>query len=116
MPSRSVGKAIGEARKKPAAEPLHKRIVLLFPNLSGVITPLQHLPGRLAAPSDAISMRSPEPQHRSKYRSLAVIRNAHPSRFLGATTPLPPYRRLTHRGTSISIARTLLGSRRNHGL
>jgi hypothetical protein len=35
------------------------------------------LPERSAAHADEISRGSPQPQHRSEYRSLAVMRNAH---------------------------------------
>jgi hypothetical protein len=44
---------------------------------SGVITPFQRPSERSGAHSNAISSRSPEDQHRSEYRSLAVMRNAH---------------------------------------
>ena len=37
----------------------------------------ERLPGRSAARSNEIPRRSPQPQHPSEYRSLAVIRNAH---------------------------------------
>ena len=37
------------------------------------------------------------------------------SRFVGATTPQPPYRRQPRRDTRISVAPTLLGSRSNLG-
>jgi hypothetical protein len=46
-------------------------------NTTGFITSLQWLPGRATAHSYVISRRSPQPQHRSEYRSLAVIRNIH---------------------------------------
>jgi hypothetical protein len=63
-------------RPKTAAQPLHKRIVLPFPNYVW-----RHY--AVPAPSRAISSTfesdpegSPQPQHRSEYRSLAVMRSA----------------------------------------
>jgi hypothetical protein len=67
--------------RRSKEEPLRGRYTSVLSRPSGTmssfITLLQRLAGRSAAPSNAISRGSPQPQHRSEYRSLAVIRSAH---------------------------------------
>ena len=115
-----------DTRKKPLRSRYTSLLFCHARTMSGFITPLQRPPERSAADPRGMPRRSPQPQQRSEYRFLVLIRNAHtaspvpitfaPSQAASAALSASNTSRYQHFGWPNSMAASLAHNRHVVGL